>query len=118
MTKSSRSPVTGRDVAGAGAFMLSVNVLCAAVGAGIGALFGLTVPLAIAGFLIGFIAGRRRFFADIPGHLPLIRKITWWCGGIGLVEIGLTGDIVTSDRRPGPSWSPWRQCAGRRCRLN
>jgi uncharacterized protein len=35
--------------------------------------------------LIGFIAGRRRFFADIPGHLPLIRKITWWCGGIGLV---------------------------------
>ncbi len=35
--------------------------------------------------LIGFIAGRRRFFEDIPGHLPLIRKITWWCGGIGLV---------------------------------
>ncbi len=35
--------------------------------------------------LIGFSAGRRRFFEDIPGHLPLIRKITWWCGGIGLV---------------------------------
>ena len=33
--------------------------------------------------LIGFIAGRRRFFEDIPGHLPLIRKITWWSGGIG-----------------------------------
>jgi uncharacterized protein len=35
--------------------------------------------------VIGFIAGRRRFFQDIPGHLPIIRKITWWSGGIGLV---------------------------------
>jgi uncharacterized protein len=34
--------------------------------------------------VIGFIAGRRRFFQDIPGHLPIIRKITWWSGGIGL----------------------------------
>ncbi len=34
--------------------------------------------------LIGFIAGRRRFFQDIPGHLPIIRTITWWSGGIGL----------------------------------
>ena len=35
--------------------------------------------------VIGFIAGRRRFFQDIPGHLPIIRSITWWSGGIGLV---------------------------------
>jgi uncharacterized protein len=35
--------------------------------------------------VIGFIAGRRRFFQDIPGHLPIIRRITWWSGGIGLV---------------------------------
>jgi len=34
--------------------------------------------------VIGFIAGRRRFFRDIPGRLPIIRKITWWSGGIGL----------------------------------
>ena len=34
--------------------------------------------------LIGFIAGRRRFFQDIPGHLPIIRKITWWSAGVGL----------------------------------
>jgi uncharacterized protein len=34
--------------------------------------------------VMGFIAGRRRFFQDIPGHLPIIRKITWWSGGIGL----------------------------------
>ncbi len=34
--------------------------------------------------VIGFIAGRRRFFQDIPGHLPIIRTITWWSGGIGL----------------------------------
>jgi hypothetical protein len=57
MTNSSRPPVTGRDVAGAGALMLSVNVLCAAVGAGIGALVGAVQTLAIIGFLIGFVMG-------------------------------------------------------------
>ena len=41
-------------------------------------------PTAGTTLFIGFIAGRRRFFQDIPGHLPLIRKITWWSGGIGL----------------------------------
>jgi hypothetical protein len=55
----SRSPVTGRDVAGAGALLLSVNLLCAAVGAGIGALIGATIPLFLAGFLIGFLVGIR-----------------------------------------------------------
>jgi hypothetical protein len=59
MTNRSRSPVTGRDVAGAGALMLSVNVMCAAVGFGVGALLGAAVPLAIAGFLIGFLVGLR-----------------------------------------------------------
>jgi hypothetical protein len=68
MSNSSRPPVTGRDVAGAGALMLSVNLLCAAVGAGIGALVGAVVPLALAGFLIGFLMGIRvvaRRFHDI-----------------------------------------------------
>jgi uncharacterized protein len=41
-------------------------------------------PLVGTTLVIGFIAGRRRFFQDIPGHLPIIRKITWWSGGIGL----------------------------------
>ncbi len=41
-------------------------------------------PTMGATLVIGFIAGRRRFFQDIPGHLPIIRKITWWSGGIGL----------------------------------
>jgi hypothetical protein len=59
MTNRSRPPVTGRDVAGAGALMLSVNVMCAAVGFGVGALLGAAVPLAIAGFLIGFLVGLR-----------------------------------------------------------
>ncbi len=59
MTNRSRPPVTGRDVAGAGALMLSVNLMCAAVGAGIGALLGAVVPLAIVGFLIGFLVGMR-----------------------------------------------------------
>jgi hypothetical protein len=59
MTNSSRPPVTGRDVAGAGALMLSANLLCAGVGAGIGALVGALVPLGLAGFLIGFLVGIR-----------------------------------------------------------
>ncbi len=59
MTNSSRPPVTGRDVAGAGMLMLSANLLCAAVGAAIGALVGALVPLAVAGFLIGFFVGMR-----------------------------------------------------------
>jgi hypothetical protein len=50
----SRPPVTGRDVAGAGALMLSANLLCAGVGVGIGALVGAVVPLGLVGFLIGF----------------------------------------------------------------
>jgi hypothetical protein len=59
MTNSSRPPVTGRDVAGAGMLMLTVNLLCAGVGAGIGALVGALVPLLLAGFLIGFFVGMR-----------------------------------------------------------
>lgn len=57
MTNSRRPPVSGRDVAGAGALMLSVNLVCAAIGYGIGALVGAAVPLAIIGFLIGFVLG-------------------------------------------------------------
>jgi hypothetical protein len=59
MTNSSRPPVTGRDVAGAGALMLSANLLCAGIGAAIGALVGALAPLAVAGFLIGFLVGMR-----------------------------------------------------------
>jgi hypothetical protein len=55
----SRPPVTGRDVAGAGALLLSVNAICAAVGAGIGALVGALIPLMLVGFLIGFFLGIR-----------------------------------------------------------
>jgi hypothetical protein len=49
--------MTGRDAAGAGALLLAVNALCAGAGAGIGALLGAVVPLALAGFGIGFFLG-------------------------------------------------------------
>lgn len=52
-----RPPLSGRDVAGAGALLLSVNLVCAAIGAGIGALFGVVVPLFLVGFFIGFFLG-------------------------------------------------------------
>jgi F0F1-type ATP synthase assembly protein I len=57
MRKSSPSRLTGRDVAGAGALLLSANLMCAAVGAGIGALFGAALALGVIGFLIGFLVG-------------------------------------------------------------
>ncbi len=52
-----RRPVTGRDAAGAGALLMSVNLVCAGVGAGIGALVGAVVPLLLVGFFIGFFGG-------------------------------------------------------------
>ncbi len=58
MQKSTRSPLTGKDVAGAGMFLLSANLLFAAVGAGICALFGAALALGIIiGYLIGFLEG-------------------------------------------------------------
>jgi F0F1-type ATP synthase assembly protein I len=68
MSKSSPPRITGRDVAGAGALLLSANLMCAAVGAGIGALFGAALALGIIGFLIGFLVGINvviRRFRDI-----------------------------------------------------
>ena len=53
----SRPPVTGRDVAGAGALLLTVNLLCAGIGAGLGSLIGATTALMLVGFGIGFFLG-------------------------------------------------------------
>ena len=52
-----RPPITGRDVAGAGMLLLSVNLTRAAIGAGLGALVGAVVPLFLAGFFVGFFLG-------------------------------------------------------------
>ena len=57
MQKTSRSPLTGKDVAGAGMFLLSANLVFAGVGAGIGALLGAALAGGVAGFLIGFLVG-------------------------------------------------------------
>jgi hypothetical protein len=54
---SRRPPFTGRDVAGAGALLLTVNLVCAAIGAGLGALVGAVTPLLLIGFGIGFFLG-------------------------------------------------------------
>jgi hypothetical protein len=53
----SRPLFSGRDAAGAGALLLTVNLLCAGVGAGLGAVLGALVPLLLAGFLVGFFLG-------------------------------------------------------------
>jgi hypothetical protein len=53
----SRPPVSGRDVASAGALLLTVNLICAAIGAGLGALVRATVALMLVGFFIGFFLG-------------------------------------------------------------
>jgi hypothetical protein len=51
-----RPPITGADAAKAGMVMLAVNGLCVGAGAGIGALAGATLPLALVGFFVGFAA--------------------------------------------------------------
>jgi ABC-type nitrate/sulfonate/bicarbonate transport system permease component len=57
MQKTSPSRVTGRDVAGAGVFLLSANLVFAAIGAGVGAVFGGALAGGVVGFLIGFVVG-------------------------------------------------------------
>jgi hypothetical protein len=57
MMTNSRPPLSGRDAAGAGALLLSVNMICAGVGAGLGALAGAVVPLLLTGFFVGFFLG-------------------------------------------------------------
>ena len=59
MSNSSRPPVTGRGVAGAGALLLAVSLVWTVLGARIGALVGAVVPLAQAGVLFGFVMGIR-----------------------------------------------------------
>ena len=45
------------SAANAGLMLLSTILLCGAVGLGLGALVGLPVPLGLAGFFIGAVAG-------------------------------------------------------------
>lgn len=42
-----------------------------------------------AAMLLGVYAGKRRIFADIPGHLPFIRKVLVW----GLI-VGIVGNLL------------------------
>ena len=49
-----RPPLTGRDAAGAGALMLTVNLLCAGAGAGLGWLAGSVAAGLVTGFFVGF----------------------------------------------------------------
>jgi presenilin-like A22 family membrane protease len=48
-----------RDAAGAGLMVVSSIVVCAAIGFGVGSLFGTEIPLAFAGGFIGLIVGFR-----------------------------------------------------------
>lgn len=48
-----------RDAAGAGAMLVSSIIVCAAIGFGVGSIFGAQVPLAFIGGFIGLIVGFR-----------------------------------------------------------
>ncbi|MGH9555994.1 MAG: DUF418 domain-containing protein, partial [Terriglobales bacterium] len=51
--------------------------------------------------LLGFYAGRRRIFENIPAHLSFIRKVMWW--GLGLGLVGNLMWVVTSEMS-NPAW--------------
>ncbi len=38
--------------------------------------------------LLGFVAGRRRIFQELPVHLPSIRRLAWWTGIVGFSMAG------------------------------
>jgi len=52
-----RRPTTGADAAIAGTVLLATIILCAAVGFGLGSLFGASVPLGMVGLVVGFPLG-------------------------------------------------------------
>jgi F0F1-type ATP synthase assembly protein I len=56
MSPTNRRP-PGRSPVVAGSMLIATLLLCMAIGAGIGSLFGATVPLGIAGLFVGFGAG-------------------------------------------------------------
>ena len=52
-----------RDAGLAGFLLVSTVLLCAAIGLGLGALFGAAMPLAIVGVFVGFGLGFRLVYA-------------------------------------------------------
>ena len=38
-------------------------------------------------FLLGLYVGRRQVFENIPAHLPLIRRVMWWCLCLGSLNL-------------------------------
>jgi uncharacterized protein len=46
-------------------------------------LLGGELPL----FLLGLYVGRRQVFENIPAHLPLIRRVMWWCLCLGSLNL-------------------------------
>ena len=50
-------PPTGADAAAAGFMMIGAMLACAAVGFGLGSLFGAAAPLALVGLFAGLVVG-------------------------------------------------------------
>lgn len=50
--------------------------------------------------LLGFFAGRRRIFQNLPAQLPYIRKVLWWGLGLGLV---CTSVSLVAQELPNPA---------------
>ena len=77
-----RPPITGRDVAGAGALLLAVNLACAAAGAGVGALVGATVPL----MLLHRLSSPHDVF-----HPEIVPIATY---ALGVMLVGMVDDVL------------------------
>ncbi len=61
--------------------------------------------------LLGLLLGRHRFFQNIAGQLPLVRRIQWWALGIGVV-CG-SAFVIWRSVTPDPMQpSVWRIVAG------
>jgi uncharacterized protein len=53
--------------------------------------------------LLGFLAGRKRLFADVAATAPKIRKVMWWCLGLGLtasISLAVLGALWKPTPRP------------------
>jgi uncharacterized protein len=60
-------------------------------------------PNVLAMMLLGLYAGKRRLFADLPSHLPLVRKLWWWSLAVGLLGNAMFVYFGENSSRTAPS---------------
>lgn len=71
-------------------------------------MWGLTIfifPNIIAMFLLGTVIGRRGILRDSAAHVPLLRRLLFWCAPLGLALNVVYGITMHGQDRTIPTWT-------------